>query len=121
MMNTHPIRLGTLALALLLALGSSTAAQIDLGIDGIDQDCADFFELNAAQAYFATDGGSATRNVDNLDPSGDGRAAGSPVDPNGASGGIDERGNKASEGCAVLRAMVWVQFGDRQRGEAIAG
>ena len=74
MTNMRPICLGPLVLALLLALGSSTAAQIDLGIDGIDQDCADFFELNAAQAYFATDGGSATRNVDNLDPSGDGRA-----------------------------------------------
>ncbi len=66
----------SLAAALLLAsaLTSAAAAQVDLGNDGIDKDCADFVELNAAQGYFVTDGGSAARNVDNLDPTGDGLA-----------------------------------------------
>ncbi len=72
------VRLGALfaALALVLPLvpAGPAAAQIDLGNDGVDRDCADFFELNAAQAYFETDGGGAERNVDNLDPTGDGRA-----------------------------------------------
>jgi Cu/Zn superoxide dismutase len=67
-----------LVLALPLALGSAAVAQLDLGNDGVDQDCADFFELNAAQAYFNTDGGSAERNVDNLDPTGEGRACEAP-------------------------------------------
>ena len=62
------------SLALPLALAGPATAQADLGNDGVDRDCADFFELNAAQAYFDTDGGSAARNVDNLDPTRDGLA-----------------------------------------------
>jgi Cu/Zn superoxide dismutase len=77
-MRTLLIRLGTLftalALILPLTLPNPATAQVDLGNDGVDRDCADFAELNAAQAYFDTDGGSAGRNVDQLDPTGDGRA-----------------------------------------------
>ena len=72
------VRLGgwfvVLVLALPLALAGPAAGQPDLGNDGVDRDCADFFELNAAQAYFDTDGGAPGRNVDNLDPTGDGLA-----------------------------------------------
>jgi len=46
----------------------------DLGNDGVDMDCLDFGELNAARAYFVGDGGSAARNVDNLDVDRDGLA-----------------------------------------------
>ena len=66
----------TLALVAMaaLALGLPAGAQADLGNDGEDMDCGDFAELNAAQAYFVTDGGAAGRNVDNLDADGDGNA-----------------------------------------------
>ena len=62
------------ALVLLLGLTMSVGAQADLGNDGVDMDCADFPEQNAAQGYFESDGGSADRNVDRLDPGGDGIA-----------------------------------------------
>ena len=63
-----------LALVPVLALAGRGAAQADLGNDGVDLDCADFPELNAAQGYFEGDGGAPGRNVDNLDPTGDGLA-----------------------------------------------
>lgn len=62
------------ALVLLLGLTMSVGAQADLGNDGVDMDCADFPEQNAAQGYFESDGGSADRNVDRLDRDGDGIA-----------------------------------------------
>ena len=62
------------ALVLLLGLTMSAGAQADLGNDGVDMDCADFPEQNAAQGYFESDGGSADRNVDRLDADGDGIA-----------------------------------------------
>src|SRR3712207_5496867 len=71
-------RILTLLLALVLApalaapLVGPGAAQVDLGNDGVDLDCAYFPELNAAQGYFDADGGAPGRNVDNLDPTGDG-------------------------------------------------
>lgn len=58
--------------ALLLAAGSASAQDIDLGKDGIDMNCEDFPERNAAEGYFAHDGGSAERNADGLDTDGDG-------------------------------------------------
>ncbi len=60
------------ALALTLGVTGLAGAQTDLGNDGVDLNCADFPELNAAQGYFEGDGGSADRNVDNLDFDGDG-------------------------------------------------
>lgn len=60
--------------ALTLGLAGTAGAQTDLGNDGVDMNCADFPELNAAQGYFLSDGGSADRNVDNLDFDGDGNA-----------------------------------------------
>jgi hypothetical protein len=48
--------------------------EADLGNDGVDMNCADFGELNAAQLYFEGDGGSAERNVDNMDADRDGSA-----------------------------------------------
>lgn len=62
------------ALALTLGLAGMAGAQSDFGEDGIDRNCADFPELNAAQGYFESDGGSADRNIDNLDFDGDGNA-----------------------------------------------
>ncbi len=62
------------ALALTLGVVGVAGAQTDLGNDGVDMNCADFPELNAAQGYFESDGGSADRNVDNLDFDGDGNA-----------------------------------------------
>lgn len=49
-------------------------ADVDLGNDGVDMDCGDFVELNAAQGYFAGDGGSAERNVDAMDANRNGAA-----------------------------------------------
>ena len=63
-----------LSVLLLAALPTDARQGADLGNDGVDMDCADFGELNAARAYFATDGGSAARNVDNLDADRDGLA-----------------------------------------------
>jgi quercetin dioxygenase-like cupin family protein len=48
--------------------------EADLGNDGVDMNCGDFGELNAAQLYFTGDGGSADRNVDNMDADRDGAA-----------------------------------------------
>ena len=61
-----------LALVFSVGLGSASAQEPDLGNDGIDQDCDDFPERNAVEGYFAHDGGSAERNVDGLDPDGNG-------------------------------------------------
>lgn len=61
-----------LALILTFGVGSAAAQAQDLGNDGIDRDCDDFPERNAVEGYFAQDGGSAERNVDGLDPDGNG-------------------------------------------------
>jgi len=42
--------------------------------DGIDYDCSDFSTQAEAQAYFESQGGSPTNNVDGLDANGDGIA-----------------------------------------------
>jgi hypothetical protein len=60
----------------------------DLGNDGVDMDCDDFPERNAAEGYFAHDGGSAERNVDGLDPDGDGIPCNEAV-YDGSDGGSD--------------------------------
>lgn len=65
------IMLGVLLTVLIVAVPAS-AHEIDLGNDGVDWDCESFPEKNAADGYFAHDGGSADRNIDNLDPDGDG-------------------------------------------------
>jgi hypothetical protein len=65
-------------------------AQHDLGNDGIDKDCGDFVEMNAAQGYFEFDGGSAGRNVDDLDASGDGFACRDATDRAGEDTGSDD-------------------------------
>jgi hypothetical protein len=44
------------------------------GRDGVDKDCADFPNQPAAQRYFQSDGGSASNNVDHLDPNHNGLA-----------------------------------------------
>jgi hypothetical protein len=44
------------------------------GHDAVDNDCADFPNQRAAQRYFTQDGGSATENVDRLDPNQNGIA-----------------------------------------------
>jgi len=61
-------------MGLMLTVGTApvSAQEEDLGNDGIDQDCADFPERNAVEGYFSHDGGSADRNVDGLDPDGNG-------------------------------------------------
>jgi hypothetical protein len=64
----------------LVCLATTAGAQQDLGNDGIDMDCDDFVEMNAAQGYFEFDGGSADRNVDGLDASGEGLACRDAVD-----------------------------------------
>src|SRR5680860_886238 len=62
----------TAILALLLTFGAVNAQEIDPGNDGVDMDCGDFPERNAVEGYFAQDGGTAERNVDGLDPDGNG-------------------------------------------------
>jgi len=42
--------------------------------DGIDYDCSDFSYQEEAQKYFVAEGGSATKNVDNLDSDNNGIA-----------------------------------------------
>lgn len=59
-------------LTLLIVAVPARAQAIDLGNDGIDLSCDAFPERNAADGYFAHHGRSADRNVDNLDPDGDG-------------------------------------------------
>ncbi len=72
-MRLHRFLVVLIALAaLLFTVGPAGAQEIDLGNDGIDLDCEDFPERNAAEGYFAYDGGSADRNVDGLDTNGDG-------------------------------------------------
>ncbi len=67
------------ALALVFGLTLQAGAQSDLGNDGIDMDCGDFGgDSAAAQAYFEGDGGSQSRNVDDLDRDGDGGACDNP-------------------------------------------
>ena len=66
----------------------------DLGNDGVDMNCDDFFELNAAQGYFVNDGGNADRNVDNMDANRNGAACeagddGDLTEPGGADLGND--------------------------------
>ncbi|MDP2587311.1 MAG: cell wall-binding repeat-containing protein [bacterium] len=54
--------------------GDCDTHDVDLGNDGIDKDCSDFGTRGKAQAYFEQDGGSITRNVDDLDADHDGLA-----------------------------------------------
>ncbi len=79
------------ALSLLFGLSISASAQADFGSDGIDTNCStrDFDSVEEARAYFASDGGSATRNVDDLDRNGDGIACNSGLSNDGSSGGDD--------------------------------
>ncbi len=72
----------------------------DLGNDGVDYDCADFAELNAAQAYFVTDGGSAARNVDNLDANRNGLACEPGDDGDNAEPGPDLGNDGVDMNCA---------------------
>ena len=44
------------------------------GADGVDHDCVDFADQEDAEAYFITDGGSAKKNIDHLDPNHNGIA-----------------------------------------------
>ena len=77
---------------LLLAVAPASAQTGDLGNDGRDMNCEDFPEFNAANGYFLHDGGSAERNVDNLDPDGDGipcNEVPDNADDDGASNGPD--------------------------------
>ncbi|RAL26721.1 excalibur calcium-binding domain-containing protein [Thermoflavimicrobium daqui] len=53
---------------------SNTASAADNGMDGIDKNCSDFPSQDQAQTYFIQDGGSKTRNVDDLDRDNDGNA-----------------------------------------------
>jgi hypothetical protein len=55
--------------ALVLALSAAPTA-----LAQADKDCADFSSQAEAQAYFETNGGSPTNNVDNLDADHDGQA-----------------------------------------------
>ncbi len=57
---------------LLLVVVSAGAQEISLGSDGVDVDCDDFPERNAVEGCFTQNGGSGERNVDTLDPNGDG-------------------------------------------------
>ncbi len=82
-----------IAFALVFGFAASAGAQ-DLGNDGVDMDCDDFGgDSAAAQAYFVGDGGSADRNVDDLDRDRDGGACDNPgggggsTDGGGTSGG----------------------------------
>jgi hypothetical protein len=91
------------ALSLLIALTVSSGAQADLGNDGIDKNCStrDFDSVEEARAYFANDGGSATRNVDDLDRNGDGIACNSGLTNDGGSGddtGSGDTGNDTGSG-----------------------
>jgi hypothetical protein len=47
--------------------GESIVSSGSGGLDGVDYDCGDFASQADAQAYFESDGGSATNNVDGLD------------------------------------------------------
>ncbi|SFJ80568.1 excalibur calcium-binding domain-containing protein [Thermoflavimicrobium dichotomicum] len=55
-----------------LFIFSSTTFAADNGNDGIDKNCSDFSTPEDAQAYFTNDGGSAARNIDDLDEDQDG-------------------------------------------------
>jgi hypothetical protein len=50
----------------------ANAQAVDAANDDIDMNCEDFPEFTAAIGYFLHDGGSTERNVNNLDPDGDG-------------------------------------------------
>ncbi len=67
---------------------SSAVAQADSGNDGIDTNCntAFFTGVEQARQYFADDGGSASRNVDDLDRNGDGIACNSGLEDVGGNG-----------------------------------
>ena len=87
-------------LVLVLGLAATAGAQADLGNDGVDMDCADFVELNAAQGYFVGDGGSAARNVDNLDADRDGAACESSDQTNEDTGAPDLGNDGVDMDCA---------------------
>ena len=72
-MRLRHIVMALFTLCTLLVVAVPAGAQdVDLGNDGIDMNCEDFAEFNAVNGYFLQDGGSVERNVDNLDPNGDG-------------------------------------------------
>lgn len=66
----------------------SASAQADLGNDGIDTNCNNNFFTSTGQArqYFADDGGSINRNVDDLDRDRDGTACDAGIDDVGGNG-----------------------------------
>ena len=83
-MKPYRLLLTLVTLCTLLIVATPVSAQdIDLGNDGIDMDCDDFPERNAVEGYFAHDGGSADRNVDDLDPDGDGIPCNEAIDDGG--------------------------------------
>ena len=87
-MKRHRFLLILMTLVSLLLVAIPASAQVtDLGNDGMDMDCDDFPERNAVEGYFATDGGSAERNVDDLDPDADGIPCNEAIDD-----GTDDEG-----------------------------
>jgi len=79
------------AVALVLGVALSAGAQADLGNDGVDRDCGEFGgDQGAAQEYFVGDGGSASRNVDDLDRDNDGDACESGGGSGSQDTGTDE-------------------------------
>lgn len=75
-------------LALMTGLTVSASAQADLGNDGVDTNCNNNFFTSTEQAreYFANDGGSIDRNVDDLDRDRDGTACDAGIDDVGGDG-----------------------------------
>lgn len=76
------------AVFLLLGLTLTASAQADLGNDGVDTDCNNnfFTSTEQARAYFADDGGSIDRNVDDLDRDRDGTACDAGITDVGGNG-----------------------------------
>ena len=70
-----------------LAVGVIAAGSADASVSTSDRDCSDFANQAEAQAYFASIGGSATNNADNLDADGDGVACEALPCPCSSSGG----------------------------------
>lgn len=76
--------------ALTFGVTSAASAQADLGNDGIDTNCTNEYFTSTAQArqYFADDGGSINRNVDDLDRDGDGTACDQGIRDVGGNGSL---------------------------------
>ncbi len=85
---------------LIIGMTLTAGAQADRGNDGIDTDCNNNFFTSTAQAreYFANDGGSATRNVDDLDRNNDGIACNSGIEDVGGNGSQFPGGGGSDDG-----------------------